>query len=702
MRSALGSMWLERRDTPFELVSPYEPAGEQPRAIDELVSGLERDDRYQTLLGVTGSGKTFTIANVIARVNRPALVISHNKTLAAQLYGELKGFFPNNAVEYFISYYDYYQPEAYLPGRDLYIGKETSVNELIERLRLRTTSALLDRRDVIVVASVSCIYGLGNPADTYKMLVGLEKGQNLDRQDFLRALLDLQYRRNDIAFDRGTFRVRGDVVEVHLAYEEIAVRVEFWGDQIENLSIVDLLTGEIIEERERVIIFPSSHFLTNREKVDEILAVIERDAEREVAAFQDAGKLVEAQRLKTRTRYDLEMMAEVGWCAGIENYSRYFDGRSPGDRPNTLIDYFPDGFLTIIDESHVTIPQIGGMYAGDRSRKENLVAYGFRLEAALDNRPLQYAEFESLQNNTILVSATPGDFELERCRGIVVEQVVRPSGLLDPEVVVRPVSGQIDDLLEEIRMRVEQGERTLVTTLTKKMAEDLTDYLIKVDVRARYMHSEIDALDRVEVLRGLRMGDYDVLVGINLLREGLDMPEVSLVVILDADKEGFLRSETSLIQTMGRAARNANGRIIMYADRVTGSMERAIGEVDRRRVIQRAWNEERGIVPATLTKTREEVMASTSLADVLDPEGAGKQEELEPETLMAPFQGLSDEGWELAVEQQMLVYAVGLEFEKATVLRDELTRYRVVTDRNDKAGRKRSDEESTGRTGEEE
>ncbi|MFC1545732.1 excinuclease ABC subunit UvrB [Gemmatimonadota bacterium] len=670
---------MERRDVPFDLVKPFEPAGDQPNAIEQLISGLERDDRYQTLLGVTGSGKTFTMANVIARVNRPVLVISHNKTLAAQLYGELRGFFPHNAVEYFISYYDYYQPEAYLPGRDLYIEKETSVNELIERLRLRTTSALLERRDVIVVASVSCIYGLGNPEDTYRMLVGLEKGQELDRQQLLRALLDLQYRRNDIAFERGTFRVRGDVVEVHLAYEESAVRIEFWGDEIEGLSIVDLLTGEIIEERERVIIFPSSHFLTSREKVDEILAVIEEDAEREVSALQDAGKLVEAQRLKARSKYDLEMMAEVGWCTGIENYSRYFDGRSPGDRPNTLIDYFPDDFLTIIDESHVTVPQIGGMYAGDRSRKENLVEFGFRLEAALDNRPLQYPEFEALQNNIVFVSATPGDFELERCGGAVVEQVVRPSGLLDPDVVVRPVAGQIDDLLEEIRKRVERGERTLVTTLTKKMSEDLTDYLIKVGVRARYMHSEIDALDRVEVLRGLRMGDFDVLVGINLLREGLDMPEVSLVVILDADKEGFLRSETSLVQTMGRAARNANGLIIMYADRMTGSMERAISEVDRRREIQKAWNVEHGIEPATLVKTPEEVMASTSLADVLDPEGAVKQVELEVETLMKPFRGLSDEGWEMAVEQQMLAYAAGLDFEKATVLRDELARYRTVT-----------------------
>ncbi len=672
-------MWLERRDEPFRLVSGFEPAGDQPQAIEQLVSGLERGDRYQTLLGVTGSGKTFAMANVIARVNRPTLVISHNKTLAAQLYGELRGFFPHNAVEYFISYYDYYQPEAYLPGRDLYIEKETSVNELIERLRLRTTSALLERRDVIVVASVSCIYGLGNPADTYKMLVGLEKGQSLDRQDLLRALLDLQYRRNDIAFDRGTFRVRGDVVEVHLAYEESAVRIEFWGDEVENLSIVDLLTGEIIEERERVVIFPSSHFLTNREKVDEILAVIEQDAEEEVTILQDAGNLVEAQRLKARSKYDLEMMAEVGWCTGIENYSRYFDGRSPGDRPNTLIDYFPDDFLTVIDESHVSVPQIGAMYAGDRSRKENLVSYGFRLKAALDNRPLQYAEFESLQNNTIFVSATPGGFELERCNGIVVEQVVRPSGLLDPEVVVRPVAGQIDDLLEEIRKRIDQSERTLVTTLTKKMAEDLTDYLVKVGVRARYMHSEIDALDRVEVLRGLRMGEFDVLVGINLLREGLDMPEVSLVVILDADKEGFLRSQTSLIQTMGRAARNANGLIVMYADRVTGSMERAMDEVDRRREIQKVWNEERGIVPTTLTKSREEVMASTSLADVLDPEGAGKQEELEAKTLMKQFRGLSDEGWEMAVEQQMLTYATGLDFEKATVLRDELVRYRITS-----------------------
>ncbi|MCK4771856.1 MAG: excinuclease ABC subunit UvrB, partial [Candidatus Latescibacteria bacterium] len=510
---------ISRSEAPFELVSNYEPAGDQPEAIEALTEGVIRGDRNQTLLGVTGSGKTFTIANVIARLNRPTLIISHNKTLAAQLYGELCGFFPNNAVEYFISYYDYYQPEAYLPGRDLYIEKETSINELIERLRLRTTSTLAARRDVVVVASVSCIFGLGRPEDVYKYMVGLELGQEMDRQQLLRALVDIHYRRNDISFGRGDFRVRGDVVEIHLAYEEIAVRVEFWGDLIERLSFVDLITGETVEEKDRVVVYPATHFLTDRENLGEILERIESDMEEEVAGFQDANRLVEAQRLKAKVLYDLEMIEEVGWCTGIENYSRYFDGRNPGDRPCTLVDYFPEDFMTIIDESHVTIPQIGGMYAGDRSRKETLVEYGFRLRAALDNRPLTFDEFESLQNQFIFVSATPGPFELEKCEGLIVEQVVRPSGLLDPAINVRPVEGQIDDLMEEIRVRVERRERTLVTTLTKKMAEDLTEYLVGVGIRARYLHSEIDTLDRVELLRGLRMGDFDVLVGINLLRE---------------------------------------------------------------------------------------------------------------------------------------------------------------------------------------
>ncbi len=677
LNQALEPVWTTRPETPFDLVAPFEPAGDQPEAIAGLTAGLERGERYQTLLGVTGSGKTFTMANVIARVNRPTLIVSHNKTLAAQLYGELRGFFPNNAVEYFISYYDYYQPEAYLPGRDLYIEKETSINELIERLRLRTTSALLERRDVVVVASVSCIFGLGKPEDVFKHLVGLRVGQSLERQNLLRALVNLQYRRNDIGFDRGSFRVRGDVVEIHLAYDEIAVRIEFWGDEIENLAIVDLVTGEILEEKERTVIYPASHFLTDRGQIDAVIESIIRDRDREVAAFQDAGKLLEAQRLQTRTTYDLEMIAEVGFCTGIENYSRYFDGRRAGERPHTLIDYFQGDFLTIIDESHVTVPQIRGMYGGDRSRKETLVEYGFRLEAALDNRPLQFDEFEALQQQTVYVSATPGGHELERCAGVVVEQVVRPSGLLDPAIEVRPVDGQIDDLLEEVHRRTEAGERTLITTLTKKMAEDLTDYLVGVGVRARYMHSEIDALDRVELLRGLRMGDFDVLVGINLLREGLDMPEVGLVAILDADKEGYLRSTTSLIQTMGRAARNANGQVLMYADRVTGSMAEAVEEVERRRVIQQEHNARHGITPRTLTKTREEVIASTSLADLLDDGQRAGAPELDRDTLMKQFRGLTEENWEISVEQQMLAYAADLEFEKATILRDELVRYRA-------------------------
>jgi len=670
--------WISRSEAPFELVSRYQPAGDQPAAIETLTEGIVRGDRCHTLLGVTGSGKTFTMANVIARLNRPTLIISHNKTLAAQLYGELKGFFPGNAVEYFVSYYDYYQPEAYLPGRDLYIEKEADINELIERLRLRTTSALAERRDVIVVASVSCIYGLGKPEDIYKNMVGLQRGREIDRQQLLRALVDIQYRRNDISFGRGTFRVRGDVVEIHLAYDEIAVRVELWGDMIERLSLVDLITGEMVEEKDRVVVYPAAHFLTDREKLEETIRRIEDDMREEVVVFQDAGKLVEAQRLKSRVVYDLEMMGEVGWCTGIENYSRYFDGRRPDERPRTLIDHFPGDFLTIIDESHVTVPQIRAMYAGDRSRKETLVEYGFRLEAALDNRPLTFEEFESLQNQLVFVSATPGPYELEKCGGVVVEQVVRPSGLLDPGIDVRAVEGQIDDLMEEVRLRVERGERTLVTTLTKRMAEDLTDYLVKVGIRARYLHSEIDALDRVDLLRGLRMGDFDVLVGINLLREGLDMPEVSLVAILDADKEGFLRSETSLIQTMGRTARNANGRVIMYADHVTGSMRAAIGEVERRREIQQAHNIEQGITPRTLEKSREEVMASTSLADLLDSGQKARGGEVDVEELMKEFRGLETESWEMAVEQKMLVYASALQFEEATVLRDELARYRTA------------------------
>lgn len=677
LNSAMEPDWTSYREVPFELVSGFKPAGDQPHAIDALSEGILGGERYQTLLGVTGSGKTFTMANVIATINKPTLIISHNKTLAAQLYGELKGFFPRNAVEYFISYYDYYQPEAYLPGRDLYIEKETSVNELIEQLRLRSTSALLERHDTIVVASVSCIFGLGRPEDIRKKLLGLEKGRAVDRQQLLRGLIDIQYGRNDVSFPRGTFRVRGDVVEIHLAYEEIALRVEFWGDEIENLSYIDLITGEVLEEKERAIIYPSTHFVTDRERLTGILEQIRGDLEREAAAFQDAGKLVEAQRLKTRVSYDLEMMEEMGWCTGIENYSRYFDGRQTGDRPSTLIDYFPDDFFTIIDESHVTVPQIGGMYAGDRSRKETLVEYGFRLKAALDNRPLTFEEFDSLQKNIVYASATPGPHELEKSRGVIVEQVVRPSGLLDPAVDVRPVKGQIDDLLEEIRCRIDQNERTLVTTLTKKMAEDLTDYLVKVGIRARYLHSEINALDRVDLLRGLRIGEFDVLVGINLLREGLDMPEVGLVVILDADKEGFLRSETSLVQTMGRAARNANGQVLMYADRITGSMKRALEEVTRRRAIQREHNKEHGITPQTLVKTRDEVIASTSLADLLDSGAGERKDELDSDSLMNQFRGLENECWEMAVEQQMLIYANALEFEKATVLRDELVRYRA-------------------------
>ncbi|HWK88778.1 MAG TPA: excinuclease ABC subunit UvrB, partial [Longimicrobium sp.] len=575
---------------PFELVSPFEPRGDQPTAIAELTAGLERGDRYQTLLGATGTGKTFTMAHVIATLGRPTLVMSHNKTLAAQLYGELKNFFPKNAVEYFISYYDYYQPEAYVPSTDTYIEKDSSINEDIERLRLRATSSLMERDDVIIVSSVSCIYGLGDPQEYRALLLVLEKGQQITRKKILEGLVNIQYKRNDAAFERGNFRVRGDTVEIYPAYEEQGVRIELWGDEIERISRFDPLTGDTIAQLPRAAIYPATHFVTQKPTIERAVHRIRSELDERLKELLGAGKLLEAQRLESRTNFDIEMMLEIGTCAGIENYSRHLAGRAEGDRPACLFDYFPEDFLVVVDESHVTVPQIGGMFNGDRARKLTLVDHGFRLPSALDNRPLKFPEWEELVPRAVFVSATPTEYELNKSGGVVVEQIIRPTGLLDPEVVVRPVKGQVDDLLAEIRVREARRERVLVTTLTKRMSEDLTDFLQQNGVRVRYLHSDIETLERVEILRDLRLGKFDVLVGINLLREGLDLPEVSLVAILDADKEGFLRSGGSLLQTMGRAARNVEGKAILYADKVTDSMKWAMAETDRRRAIQAAYN----------------------------------------------------------------------------------------------------------------
>jgi len=591
----------------FEISSSYEPKGDQPTAIAELIAGLSRGDRFQTLLGATGTGKTFSIANVIAEYGRPALVTSHNKTLAAQLYGELKALFPRNAVEYFISYYDYYQPEAYVPSTDTYIEKDSSINEDIERLRLRTTSSLMERDDVIVVASVSCIYGLGNPMDYRSLMLHLEVGQKIGRKEILKGLVETQYHRNDFEFERGTFRVRGDTVEIFPAYEEQAIRVELWGDEIERITRFEPLTGEIVTPMERTSIYPASHYVTRREIIEGMAPAVREEMRQQVAHFEAAGALLEAQRIESRTNFDLEMMLEIGTCPGIENYSLYTSGRRPGDRPACLIDYFPEDFLLICDESHASVPQIHGMYKGDRSRKMTLIEHGFRLPSALDNRPLTFDEWDSLVPKAVFVSATPGDWELERSGGVVVEQIIRPTGLIDPEVEIRPVKGQVDDLLAEIRAREIKGERVLVTTLTKRMAEDLSEYLQSVGVRVSYMHSDIDTIERMRILRDLRLGKIDVLVGINLLREGLDLPEVSLVAILDADKEGFLRDARSLIQTIGRAARNVEGRAILYADRITRSMQKCLEETNRRREIQIAHNIAHDITPETIQKSIEQI-----------------------------------------------------------------------------------------------
>jgi excinuclease ABC subunit B len=600
----------------FRLTSAYEPTGDQPKAIKQLVDGLSAGETQQTLLGVTGSGKTFTIANVIAQSNKPTLVLSHNKTLAAQLYGEFKQFFPENAVEYFISYYDYYQPEAYIPSSNLYIEKDLSINEEIEKLRLSATSSLLTgRRDIIVVASVSCIYGIGNPDEFGKNVIKLRVGETIPRNRLLFALVDILYHRTEADFKRGTFRVKGDTVDVFLAYADYAVRVYFWGDEIENIQRIDPASGKKISDEKLITIFPANLFVTGKEMLHLAIKEIQEDMMAQVAMFEGESRHLEAKRLKERTEFDLEMMRELGYCQGIENYSRYFDRRRPGARPFCLLDYFPDDYLLVVDESHVTIPQIRAMWGGDRSRKVNLVDFGFRLPSALDNRPLTFNEFESLARQVIYVSATPSEYELRKSEGVVIEQLIRPTGLLDPEIDVRPSKHQIDDLLEEIDERVKKEERVLVTTLTKRMAEELTKFLDRAAVKCRYIHSEVDTLERVEILRELRLGVFDVLVGVNLLREGLDLPEVSLVAILDADKEGFLRNQRSLVQTIGRAARNANGRVIMYADTVTESMQIAIEETNRRRAVQMAYNQEHGIIPRTVLKSKDAILGQTRVAD---------------------------------------------------------------------------------------
>ena len=669
---------------PFDLVSAHAPAGDQPRAIAELIAGLRRDARCQTLLGVTGSGKTMTMAHVLAAWNRPTLVLSHNKTLAAQLYGELKAFFPRNAVEFFISYYDYYQPEAYVPQTDTYIAKDSSINDDIDALRLRATSSLMERDDVVIVASVSAIYGLGDPELYRRLLVTIAVGEERGRDAILEALVGIQYQRNDVALERGTFRVRGDTIEILPAYDEQAVRLELWGDTVERISKIDPLTGSVIVDLPRCAIYPATHFVTERPKIERAVGAIRAELGERLAELRAQNKLVEAQRLESRTRFDIDMLLEVGRCTGIENYSRHLTGRAPGERPACLLDYFPRDFLVIVDESHQSLPQLSGMYEGDRSRKQTLVDYGFRLPSALDNRPLRYDEFMGLVPRLLFVSATPGEEELRLSEGVVVEQIIRPTGLVDPEVHIRPVAGQVDDLRGEFRLREQRRERVLVTTLTKRMAEDLTDYLQQHGVRVRYLHSEIDAIERVEIIRGLRLGEFDVLVGINLLREGLDLPEVSLVAVLDADQEGFLRSDRSLIQTVGRAARHVEGQAILYADRVTGSMRRALDEMSRRRTRQQAYNREHGITPRSIVKSVGDIRFVTRVADARGQRipaaaagGGGRPADTRERDALIQL-----------LESQMQAAAEALDFEQAAVLRDQLLELKAEREPSGGGGRR--------------
>ena len=643
----------------FKLHSEYKPTGDQPQAIEYLSNGIKQGKKFQTLLGVTGSGKTFTMANIIQSVQKPTLVLAHNKTLAGQLYSEFKEFFPENHVEYFVSYYDYYQPESYIPSSDTYIEKDASINDEIDKLRHSATASLFESKDVIIVSSVSCIYGLGDPIDYENMIISLRLGMQKSRDEVLKKLIKMQYTRNEIDFKRGTFRAKGDIVEIYPSDQsESAIRVEFWGDEIEKISEINPLTGKAIGTRNHVMIFPNSHYVTTKEKMDRAIGTIEEELEERIKFFKDQGKLIEAQRIEERTNFDIEMMKETGFCQGIENYSRHISGRKTGSPPFTLFDYFPKDFLLLIDESHATIPQVRAMYNGDKARKDSLVNYGFRLPSAYDNRPLTFKEFEERINQVVFVSATPADYEKEHSKDNVVEQIIRPTGLLDPKIEVKPIENQIDDLIEQIRERTERNERVLVTTLTKKMAEDLTDYLKNVDIKVNYMHSDIKALERMEIIRNLRLGEFDVLVGINLLREGLDIPEVSLVAILDADKEGFLRSERSLIQTIGRAARNTNGKVIMYADELTDSMEKAISETNRRREIQMKYNKEHGITPQTINKSVRDTIKATVLEDVSTEYDIKEEQNIEE-----IITKLTDE---------MLKCASKMEFEKAAELRDKI------------------------------
>jgi excinuclease ABC subunit B len=671
----------EKNIMKFKLVSPYKPQGDQPKAIEKLTEGILRNDKYQTFVGITGSGKTYSISNVIKNVNKPVLVMSHNKTLAAQLFGEFRNFFPENRVEYFISYYDYYQPEAYIPSTDTYIAKDLSINDEIDRLRLKATAALLEgRRDVIIVSSVSCIYGIGAPDEYAEQVVVLKKRQKITRSKLLKLFVNIHYIRNDIDFRRGTFRVRGDVIEIIPAYEdEKAIRIEIFDDEIERLSIVDAMTGRTLSTEESAAIYPAKYFLTSPEKVETAIENIKDELRERVAYFTKENKLIEAQRIEQRTMFDIEMIKEVGYCSGIENYSRHMEGRPAGTRPSCLFDYFPDDFLVVIDESHVTVPQIRAMYNGDRMRKKTLIEHGFRLPSALDNRPMTFQEWESALNQVVFVGATPGEYELEKSGGVIVEQIIRPTGLLDPEIQVRPVKNQIDDLINEINKRAKKKERVLVTTLTKRMSEDLTDYLSGIGIRVKYMHSEIESIDRIDIIRGLRLGEFDVLVGVNLLREGLDLPEVSLVAILDADKEGFLRSEKSLLQTAGRTARNANGMVIMYADKITESMQKVIKETARRREIQTEYNTQHNITPKTILKTIDEIMSTTVVADSKKKDEIkypGRKTPLQSinEPLFKKISGEEKESLLQQLKEEMINAAKDLEFERAAELRDEIER----------------------------